>query len=223
MMFTDYYAENSCTAGRSTFITGQTRAAHRPLQGRHSGRARRAAEGRHHHRAGPEAAGLRDGPVRQEPPRRQGRVPAHQPRLRRVLRQPLPPERRGGAGASVLAEGRPGLPEGDVAARRPPQLRRRQDRGLGAAQPQAHGDDRRRDDGRRHRVHQEAGGGGDAVLHLDELHPHARIHPRACGDTAARAACRATSTRTACWRWTTNVGKFLKPCSTSSRSPTTPS
>ena len=23
MMFTDYYAENSCTAGRSTFITGQ--------------------------------------------------------------------------------------------------------------------------------------------------------------------------------------------------------
>ncbi|MGO8189913.1 sulfatase-like hydrolase/transferase, partial [Rhizobium leguminosarum] len=24
MMFTDYYAENSCTACRSTFITGQT-------------------------------------------------------------------------------------------------------------------------------------------------------------------------------------------------------
>ena len=24
MMFTDYYAENSCTAGRSSFITGQT-------------------------------------------------------------------------------------------------------------------------------------------------------------------------------------------------------
>lgn len=23
MMFTDYYAENSCTAGRSSFITGQ--------------------------------------------------------------------------------------------------------------------------------------------------------------------------------------------------------
>jgi len=23
-MFTDYYAENSCTAGRSTFITGQS-------------------------------------------------------------------------------------------------------------------------------------------------------------------------------------------------------
>jgi arylsulfatase A-like enzyme len=24
MMFTDYYAENSCTAGRSSFITGQS-------------------------------------------------------------------------------------------------------------------------------------------------------------------------------------------------------
>jgi len=24
MMFTDYYAENSCTAGRAAFITGQT-------------------------------------------------------------------------------------------------------------------------------------------------------------------------------------------------------
>src|SRR6516225_3813625 len=24
LMFTDYYAENSCTAGRSTFITGQS-------------------------------------------------------------------------------------------------------------------------------------------------------------------------------------------------------
>ena len=24
MLFTDYYAENSCTAGRSTFITGQS-------------------------------------------------------------------------------------------------------------------------------------------------------------------------------------------------------
>ena len=29
MMFTDYYAENSCTAGRSIFITGQMPPAHR--------------------------------------------------------------------------------------------------------------------------------------------------------------------------------------------------
>ena len=37
MMFTDYYAENSCTAGRSTFITGQS-ACERALQGRYSRR-----------------------------------------------------------------------------------------------------------------------------------------------------------------------------------------
>ena len=40
MLFTDYYAENSCTAGRSTFITGQTCLAHRPVQGRRPGRTR---------------------------------------------------------------------------------------------------------------------------------------------------------------------------------------
>ena len=42
MMFTDYYAENSCTAGRSSFITGQIAVAHRAVEGRHSGRARSA-------------------------------------------------------------------------------------------------------------------------------------------------------------------------------------
>ncbi len=36
-------------------------------------------------------------PVRQEPSRRPRRVPAHHPRLRRILRQPLPPQRRGRA------------------------------------------------------------------------------------------------------------------------------
>jgi arylsulfatase len=37
MMFTDYYAEQSCTAGRSSFITGQTECvAHRVEQSRHA-------------------------------------------------------------------------------------------------------------------------------------------------------------------------------------------
>ena len=109
MMFTDYYAENSCTAGRSSFITGQTPQAHRPVEGRHPGRAGRPADARRHDRPGAEAARLRDRAVRQEPPRRPRRVPADQPRLRRVLRQPLPPERGRGAGAPVLAEGRRAL------------------------------------------------------------------------------------------------------------------
>ena len=38
MLFTDYYAENSCTAGRSSFITGQTPHAHGPLKSRNPGR-----------------------------------------------------------------------------------------------------------------------------------------------------------------------------------------
>jgi hypothetical protein len=43
--------------------------------------------------------------VRQEPPRRQGRVPADQARVRRVLRKPVPPQRRGGAGEPRLSAG----------------------------------------------------------------------------------------------------------------------
>ena len=50
--------------------------AHRPLQGRHPRRSGRPAGPRHHHRPGAEAARLRHGAVRQEPPRRPRRVPA---------------------------------------------------------------------------------------------------------------------------------------------------
>ena len=39
MMFTDYYAENSCTAGRSTFITGQVGFRTGLSEGRHPRRA----------------------------------------------------------------------------------------------------------------------------------------------------------------------------------------
>ena len=38
MMFTDYYGEQSCTAGRSSYIMGQSVYPHRPLQGRSSRR-----------------------------------------------------------------------------------------------------------------------------------------------------------------------------------------
>ena len=54
-----------------------------------------------------QAARLRDGPVRQEPPRRPERVSADGARLRRVLRQPLPPQRRGRAGAVEPIRGTP--------------------------------------------------------------------------------------------------------------------
>ena len=118
MMFTDYYAENSCTAGRSSFITGQTPKRTGLTEGRHSRRADRPAGPRHHHRPGAEAARLCDRAIRQEPSRRPQRISADGPRLRRVLRQPLSPQRRRRAGAAVLAEGRQGLCRQQFAARR---------------------------------------------------------------------------------------------------------
>ena len=74
--FTDYYSQQSCTAGRACFITGQNPDPHRPDQGRHARRHRRPSEGRPDHRRTAEAARLRHRPVRQEPPRRPGRIPA---------------------------------------------------------------------------------------------------------------------------------------------------
>ena len=41
-LFTDWYGQQSCTAGRSCFITGQSPLPHRPAQGRPAGREGRA-------------------------------------------------------------------------------------------------------------------------------------------------------------------------------------
>ena len=76
MMFTDYYAENSCTAGRSSFITGQTPKRTGLSKVGIPGATGRPAGARHHHRPGAQAARLCHRPVRQEPPRRPQRVPA---------------------------------------------------------------------------------------------------------------------------------------------------
>ena len=106
--------------------------------------------------------GYATGAVREEPPRRPERVPADRPRVRRVLREPLPPERRGGPGGPRLpGEARlRGVPralrpargaalQGDDQGRSegaPALGPRRQaaDRGHGPADPQADGDVRRR-------------------------------------------------------------------------------
>ena len=104
-------ASSRCTAGRSSFITGQSVYAHRPFQGGHSGGADRHEREDHHHRSGAEEPGLRDRAVRQEPPRRPESHAADQPRLRRVLRQPLPPERRGRAGDARLPDRRKDFPK----------------------------------------------------------------------------------------------------------------
>ena len=69
MMFTDYYAEASCTAGRANFITGEM-----PIRtglttvgqaGADVGHAGTGCDARHR----PEGARLCHRPVRQEPPR----------------------------------------------------------------------------------------------------------------------------------------------------------
>ena len=116
-MFTDWYGQQSCTAGRAAFITGQspirTGLTKVGLPGADLG----LAAGGPDDRRVLKPLGYVDRPVRQEPPRRPRRVPADRARLRRVLRQPLPPERRAGAGEPGLSEGS-GVQEEVRAARR---------------------------------------------------------------------------------------------------------
>ena len=67
MMFTDYYAEASCTAGRANFITGQlpirTGLTTVGMAGLAIGYARCGPHDRHR----PQGHGLRHGAIRQEP------------------------------------------------------------------------------------------------------------------------------------------------------------
>ena len=106
--FTDYYGQQSCTAGRAAFITGQN-----PIR---TGLTKVGMPGAD---LGLQAEdptiaellkplGYVTRAVRQEPPGRPGRVPADDARLRRVLRQPVSPECRRGAGRSRLPAG-PGV------------------------------------------------------------------------------------------------------------------
>ena len=95
-MFTDYYAEQSCTAGRNAFFTGMhpLRAGMIPPQipgqpvlpaARHAGARQVPARPRLQHRR-----------VRQEPSRRSHRRAADRARLPGVLGLPLPPRRDAG-------------------------------------------------------------------------------------------------------------------------------
>ena len=68
--FTDWYGQQSCTAGRASFICGQNPDPYRSDQGRHAWRHRRSAERGSDDRRAAEAARIRHGSVRQEPSRR---------------------------------------------------------------------------------------------------------------------------------------------------------
>ena len=104
MRFTDAYGEQSCTAGRSSFITGQsvfrTGLSKVGLPGSPIGLQAEdptIAELLKNH-------GYATGQFGKNHLGDQQRVPADGARLRRVLRQPLPPQRRGGSGGSRLSE-----------------------------------------------------------------------------------------------------------------------
>ena len=157
---------------------------HRPDQGRPARRAR-GHEGRGpDHRRPPQAARLRHRPVRQEPPRRPRRDAADQQRLRAVLRQPLPPQRRGGAGEPRLSD-RSGVQGAVRSAWGDPVVRQRRwhtgHRGHRSADPETHGNGRRRGHRRGARLHGQGACGRKAVLRVVELHPHARLHPSQAG------------------------------------------
>ena len=69
MRFTDNYGQQSCTAGRAAFITGQNPLPHRPHQSGHAGRRPIGLQPEDaDHRRVAQTAGLRHRPVRQEPP-----------------------------------------------------------------------------------------------------------------------------------------------------------
>ena len=237
MRFTDAYGEQSCTAGRAAFITGQsvfrTGLSKVGLPGSDVGLQPEDPDDRR----APQGAGLRDRAVRQEPPRGQERVPADGARLRRVLREPLPPERRGGSrGSRLPGEARlRGLPRPVRAARRAslqgddegrperaPALgtgRQAADRGHGPADAQAHGDLRRRVRQSRVRLHRAPAQPAKAVLLLGELHPHAlRTHTKKRSLGRPAAGSRPTTTRCST---TTGTWARSSTCSTGSGSPRT--
>ncbi len=125
-----------------------------------------------------QAAGLCHRPVRQEPPRRSRFAPAHGARLRRIPRQPVPPERRGRTRNLLLPEG-PRVPQEVRPARRAAHLGRRQgradDQGHRRADAQAHGDGRPGNLRRRAEVRRQRGQGRQALLRVVQHHAHARV------------------------------------------------
>ena len=193
MIFTDYYAEQSCTAGRSTSSPASAPSAPGSRKVGVPGSHGRLAEGGPDHRRAAQEPRLRHRPVRQEPPGRPERVPADRPRLRRVLRQPLPPQRRGGAGAADLSRRRSSA---RCSARAACSSARPSDKDDPTEHPRwgRVGKQTIEDTGpltkkrmetiddetvrRGRRFHQAAGEGRQAVLLLAQQHPHALLHPR---------------------------------------------
>ena len=210
---------------------------HRPDQGRLPRRADGHEPARSLDRRPAQESRLRHRAVRQEPCRRSQRVAADRERLRRVLRQSLSSQRRGRAGTAGLSEG-PGLSrqvrparraevQGDRPRRSHGRSALRQDRqadhrGHRRAHQEAHGDDRRRDLGRGHRLHEAA-----AKRRASRSSAGSTGRACTCARTSAPSIAAATptataSTSTACSSTTTPSAACSRR-STTWASPTTPS
>ena len=138
-LFTDWYAEQSCTAGRAAFITGQS-----PIR---TGLTKVGLPGADIglRPEDPsvaeilEVSRLRQRPVRQKPPRRHATNFCRQTTASMSFRQPLPSQRRGRAGKPGLPE-EPSVPPTVRTARgqvQSPQPGRTTDRKYGSARPQS--------------------------------------------------------------------------------------
>ena len=138
ILFTDHYAPAELHRRPRGLHHGPAAGAHRHDHHRHSGLDARHPEGRSDARRGPEVRRLQHRAVRQEPPGRPQRVPADRARLRRVVRQPLPPQRRGGAGGAGLSgPEEPGLHREVRSARRAAHLGDRRGRSDGRSEVRA--------------------------------------------------------------------------------------
>ena len=179
---------------------------HWPYQGRDAWR-RGAPKGRSHHRGVPQAARLSVRTVRQKPSRGQGKfLPTS--RVRRILRQPLSPQRRGGTGEPGLSQGS-GVQEKIRPARRAPflceDLRRSDGRsGLRTrsaresrnrpAHQEAHGDGRRGNPRRGERFHASVRSGNKPFFcwfNSTRMHVFTHVPP---GRKNGRRACTAEPT-----------------------------
>ena len=157
--FTDYYGQQSCTAGRAAFITGQN-----PIR---TGLTKVGMPGADVGLSAEDPTiaellkplGYATGQFGKNHLGDKDQFLPTDARLRRVLRQPLSPQRGRGAGGSRLSEG-PRVQEAVRPARRAALQVRRQgrpdDRGHRAADQEADGDDRRRSHGARAQVHRRA-------------------------------------------------------------------
>ena len=166
---------------------------HRPHEGGHAGRHAGAERRGPLGRPVPEGLRLCHRPVRQEPPGRPQRAPADRARLRRVLRQPLSPERRGRAGVRELSQG-PGVPQEVRSARRAEVQGHRQGR---PDRRRAVRQGRQADDREHRTAHAQAHGDGGRGVHRRGASTSWSARRRKAGPgsaTSIRPAC--TSSRT---------------------------